>query len=60
MDEETGYWFINYAYERTYRIGWQTQTITGESNDWGMDSDYVETEIGIETIKTKYHGQQEQ
>ena len=59
MDEETGYWFINYAYERTYRIGWQTQTITGESNDWGMDSDYVETEIGIETIKTKYHGQQE-
>ena len=59
MDEETGYWFINYAYERTYRIGWQTQTITGESNEWGMDSDYVETEIGIETINTKYHGQQE-
>ncbi len=59
MNEDTDYWFINYAYERTYRIGWQTQTITGESNEWGMDSDYTETEIGIEIIKTKYYGQQE-
>ena len=57
--EKTGYWFINYAYERTYRIGWQTQTISGESNEWGLDSDYVETDLGIETINTKYYGQQE-
>ena len=59
MDEKTGYWFINYAYERTYRIGWQTQTITGDSNEWGLDSDYTE-EIVEEnvTIDTKYYGQQ--
>ena len=58
MDEETGYWYIKYAYEYTYQTPFGTQIDSGETQEWGMDSNYKETDLGVETIMTKYHGQQ--
>lgn len=60
MDEKTGYWFINYAYERTYKSMWEQWKKSGDSNEWGLDSDYKEEVIEEKvTINTKYYGQKE-
>ena len=60
MDEKTGYWFINYAYERTYKSMWEQWKRSGDSNEWGLDSDYKEEVIEEKvTINTKYYGQKE-
>ena len=58
MDEDTGYWFINYYSKNTYDYGIYKRTYESDSNEWGMSDDYEETEVGEETIKTKYFGTQ--
>lgn len=58
MSEETGYWYINYATESTFTNGLRTWTDSSSSNSWGMDENYVEKQVGEETIETKYYGSQ--
>jgi len=56
MDEDTGYWFINYYSKSTYDYGLYKRTYESDDNEWGMSDDYEETVVGEETIKTKHFG----
>jgi len=56
MDEDTGWWFINYYSKNTYDYGLYKRTYESDNNEWGMSDDYEETVVGEETIKTKNYG----
>lgn len=54
MDEDTGYWFINYYSEYSYP--YDPETYVHDSNQWGMSEDYEEKVEEETPVDTKYFG----
>lgn len=56
-DENTGWWFINYASVRDYSYrGVPVRHDDNNSNQWGMSEDFTATVKGTTDLDTKYYG----